>query len=85
MVQPSFVLGILGEKMERFFWRHCYVTQLPVQLRNRCSLCLLLLLIKMATAAVAEASLGKDAIAEGLLDLLKPAIQQLDLHVHSVR
>lgn len=39
----------------------------------------------MATAAVAEASLGKDAIAEGLLDLLKPAIQQLDLHVHSVR
>uniref|UniRef100_A0A3P8TET2 Biogenesis of lysosome-related organelles complex 1 subunit 7 n=1 Tax=Amphiprion percula TaxID=161767 RepID=A0A3P8TET2_AMPPE len=26
-----------------------------------------------------------DAVAEGLLDLLKPAIQQLDLHVHSVR
>lgn len=35
--------------------------------------------------AVVETSPGQDAIAEGLLDLLKPAIQQLDLHVHSVR
>lgn len=40
---------------------------------------------KMASAALVETSAGKDAIAEGLLDLLKPAIQQLDLHVHSVR
>lgn len=40
---------------------------------------------KMATVAVVGNSPGKDAIAEGLLDLLKPAIQQLDLHVHSVR
>lgn len=40
---------------------------------------------KMAAVAVVETSPGQDAIAEGLLDLLKPAIQQLDLHVHSVR
>uniref|UniRef100_A0AAQ5Z044 Biogenesis of lysosome-related organelles complex 1 subunit 7 n=1 Tax=Amphiprion ocellaris TaxID=80972 RepID=A0AAQ5Z044_AMPOC len=39
----------------------------------------------MAAAAVVEPPSGKDAVAEGLLDLLKPAIQQLDLHVHSVR
>ncbi|TNN30047.1 SNARE-associated protein Snapin [Liparis tanakae] len=39
----------------------------------------------MATAAVAATSSGKDAVAEGLLDLMTPAIQQLDLHVHSVR
>ncbi|XP_013997079.1 SNARE-associated protein Snapin [Salmo salar] len=38
-----------------------------------------------AALAVAETPSGKDAIAEGLLDLLKPAVQQLDLHVHSVR
>lgn len=40
---------------------------------------------KMAAVAVVENSPGQDAIAEGLLDLLKPAIQQVDLHVHSVR
>lgn len=31
------------------------------------------------------AAAGTDVIAEGLVDLLKPAIKQLDLHVHSVR
>ncbi|XP_076013197.1 SNARE-associated protein Snapin [Genypterus blacodes] len=41
---------------------------------------------KMASSALIESSSpGKDVVAEGLLDLLKPAIQQLDLHVHSVR
>lgn len=40
---------------------------------------------EMATVALLETPTGKDAIAEGLLDLLKPAVQQLDLHVHSVR
>uniref|UniRef100_W5MID0 Biogenesis of lysosome-related organelles complex 1 subunit 7 n=2 Tax=Lepisosteus oculatus TaxID=7918 RepID=W5MID0_LEPOC len=39
----------------------------------------------MAAVAVIETPSGKDAIAEGLLDLLKPAVQQLDMHVHSVR
>lgn len=39
----------------------------------------------MAALAVVETPSGKDAIAEGLFDLLKPAVQQLDLHVHSVR
>lgn len=39
----------------------------------------------MAALAVVETPSGKDAIAEGLLGLLKPAVQQLDLHVHSVR
>ncbi|XP_034400628.1 SNARE-associated protein Snapin [Cyclopterus lumpus] len=39
----------------------------------------------MATVAVVATTSGKDVIAEGLLDLLTPAIQQLDLHVHSVR
>ena len=39
----------------------------------------------MAALAVVETPSGRDAIAEGLLDLLKPAVQQLDLHVHSVR
>lgn len=39
----------------------------------------------MAALAVVETPSGKDALAEGLLDLLKPAVQQLDLHVHSVR
>uniref|UniRef100_A0AAY4DRK2 Biogenesis of lysosome-related organelles complex 1 subunit 7 n=1 Tax=Denticeps clupeoides TaxID=299321 RepID=A0AAY4DRK2_9TELE len=39
----------------------------------------------MASLAVLETPSGKDAIAEGLLELLKPAVQQLDLHVHSVR
>ncbi|TMS18656.1 SNARE-associated protein Snapin [Larimichthys crocea] len=38
-----------------------------------------------SAAALVETSSGKDAVAEGLVDLLKPAIQQLDLHVHSVR
>lgn len=40
---------------------------------------------KMAAVAAAEPAAGKDAIAEGLVDLLKPAIKQLDMHVHSVR
>lgn len=40
---------------------------------------------KMAAVAVVESTAGKDAIAEGLVDLLKPAIKQLDMHVHSVR
>lgn len=39
----------------------------------------------MAAVAVVEAAAGKDAIAEGLVDLLKPAIKQLDMHVHAVR
>lgn len=39
----------------------------------------------MAALAVVDTPSGKDAIAEGLLGLLKPAVQQLDLHVHSVR
>uniref|UniRef100_A0A3Q2QZS3 Biogenesis of lysosome-related organelles complex 1 subunit 7 n=1 Tax=Fundulus heteroclitus TaxID=8078 RepID=A0A3Q2QZS3_FUNHE len=39
----------------------------------------------MAAVAVVEASPGADPVAEGLLELIKPAIQQLDLHVHSVR
>lgn len=39
----------------------------------------------MAAVAVVEAAAGKDAIAEGLVDLLKPAIKQLDTHVHAVR
>uniref|UniRef100_A0A8C1JIY3 Biogenesis of lysosome-related organelles complex 1 subunit 7 n=1 Tax=Cyprinus carpio TaxID=7962 RepID=A0A8C1JIY3_CYPCA len=39
----------------------------------------------MAALAVAETPSGKDALTEGLLDLLSPAVQQLDLHVHSVR
>lgn len=28
---------------------------------------------------------GRDVFAEGLLELLKPAVQQLDSHVHAVR
>lgn len=40
---------------------------------------------KMAATALVEGSSGNDAVAEGLLDLLRPAIQQLDLHVNSVR
>ncbi|XP_019724336.1 SNARE-associated protein Snapin [Hippocampus comes] len=40
---------------------------------------------KMASGLVVDSSSAKDVIAEGMLDLLKPAIQQLDLHVHSVR
>lgn len=39
----------------------------------------------MAAVAVVESAAGKDAVAEGLVDLLKPAIKQLDTHVHSVR
>jgi len=39
----------------------------------------------MAALAVVETPSGKDALAEGMLDLLRPAVQQLDLHVHSVR
>lgn len=39
----------------------------------------------MAALAVVETPSGKDVIAEGLFELLKPAVQQLDLHVHSVR
>ncbi|CAL8371703.1 unnamed protein product [Boreogadus saida] len=39
----------------------------------------------MAALAMDESASEKDAIAEGLLDLLKPSVQQLDLHVHSMR
>ncbi|XP_027892085.1 SNARE-associated protein Snapin [Xiphophorus couchianus] len=39
----------------------------------------------MAAVAVVEAFSGTDPVAEGLLELIKPAIHQLDLHVHSVR
>lgn len=35
--------------------------------------------------SVVETPSEKDAIGEGLFELLKPAVQQLDLHVHSVR
>ncbi|XP_072303183.1 SNARE-associated protein Snapin [Eucyclogobius newberryi] len=40
---------------------------------------------EMASVALIESTPGKDVLAEGLIDLMKPAIQQLDLHVHSVR
>lgn len=40
---------------------------------------------KMAALAMVESPSGRDVLAEGLLDLLKPAVQQLDLHVHAVR
>ncbi|XP_061685941.1 SNARE-associated protein Snapin [Syngnathoides biaculeatus] len=44
------------------------------------------LTMKMASAVVVvDSSTGQDVIAEGMLDMLKPAIEQLDLHVHSVR
>lgn len=39
----------------------------------------------MAAVSALEASPAVDPVAEGLLELIKPAIQQLDLHVHSVR
>ncbi|XP_016104389.1 SNARE-associated protein Snapin-like [Sinocyclocheilus grahami] len=39
----------------------------------------------MAALAVLETPSGRDALAEGLLELMSPAVQQLDLHVHSVR
>ncbi|KAM4549810.1 SNARE-associated protein Snapin [Fundulus diaphanus] len=39
----------------------------------------------MAAVALVEASPGADPVAEGLLELIRPTIQQLDLHVHSVR
>ncbi|XP_051949075.1 SNARE-associated protein Snapin-like [Xyrauchen texanus] len=39
----------------------------------------------MAALTVVETPSGKDALAEGMLDLLRPAVQQIDLHVHSVR
>lgn len=39
----------------------------------------------MASATLIETTPSKDVLAEGLIELLKPAIQQLDLHVHSVR
>ncbi|XP_061822790.1 SNARE-associated protein Snapin isoform X1 [Nerophis lumbriciformis] len=39
----------------------------------------------MASGAVVDDSSGKDAIAEGMYNILQPAVQQLDLHVHSVR
>ena len=43
------------------------------------------LTLVMAALAMEDVASGKDAIAEGLLDLLKPSVQQLDLHVHSMR
>ncbi|KAG7457908.1 hypothetical protein MATL_G00232250 [Megalops atlanticus] len=64
-------------KMERFI---NYVKH-----RETTSWKLLLKRAKMAALAVVETPSGKDVIAEGLLELLKPAVQQLDLHVHSVR
>ncbi|XP_014871102.1 SNARE-associated protein Snapin [Poecilia latipinna] len=39
----------------------------------------------MAAVAVVDAFSSTDPVAEGLLELIKPAIHQLDLHVHSVR
>ncbi|MED6272417.1 SNARE-associated protein Snapin [Girardinichthys multiradiatus] len=39
----------------------------------------------MAAVTMVELSSGGDPVAEGLLELIKPAIQQLDVHVHSVR
>ncbi|XP_043935902.1 SNARE-associated protein Snapin [Protopterus annectens] len=39
----------------------------------------------MAAVTVAETPSGKEVFAEGLLQLLKPAVQQLDQHVHAVR
>ena len=41
--------------------------------------------VVMAALAMDDSASEKDAIAEGLLDLLKPSVQQLDLHVHSMR
>lgn len=70
-----------GKKMERLLYR-----QVTTSRRRISRLAVLMVYCtKMAAVAVAETSPGKDAIAEGLVDLLKPAIQQLDLHVHSVR
>uniref|UniRef100_H3BWW8 Biogenesis of lysosome-related organelles complex 1 subunit 7 n=1 Tax=Tetraodon nigroviridis TaxID=99883 RepID=H3BWW8_TETNG len=40
---------------------------------------------KMAAVAAVESAAERDAMAEGLVDLLKPAIKQLDTHVHAVR
>ncbi|KAK5612560.1 hypothetical protein CRENBAI_011657 [Crenichthys baileyi] len=39
----------------------------------------------MAAVTMVELSPGGDPVAEGLLELIKPAIQQLDVHVNSVR
>lgn len=39
----------------------------------------------MAAVAAVESAAERDAMAEGLVDLLKPAIKQLDTHVHAVR
>ncbi|KPP63292.1 SNARE-associated protein Snapin-like [Scleropages formosus] len=39
----------------------------------------------MAALAVVDTPSERDAIGEGIFELLKPAVQQLDLHVHSVR
>ncbi|XP_015235327.1 SNARE-associated protein Snapin [Cyprinodon tularosa] len=39
----------------------------------------------MAAVGVVESSAGSDPVGEGLLELLTPAVQQLDVHVHSVR
>ncbi|KAJ3608597.1 hypothetical protein NHX12_023129 [Muraenolepis orangiensis] len=40
----------------------------------------------MAALAMEDAAAPEeDAMAAGLLDLLKPSVQQLDLHVHSMR
>nr|XP_033779419.1 SNARE-associated protein Snapin [Geotrypetes seraphini] len=35
--------------------------------------------------AVAGTPAARDVFSEGLLELLRPAVQQLDLHVHAVR
>lgn len=72
------LLTSLRKKMVSFLWPHVTLTYFLFASGDR-------LASKMAAVAVVETSPGQDAIAEGLLDLLKPAIQQLDLHVHSVR
>ncbi|KAL4624824.1 SNARE-associated protein Snapin [Arapaima gigas] len=41
--------------------------------------------VKMSTLSVVETPSERDTIGEGLYDLLRPAVQQLDLHVHAVR
>lgn len=69
---PARCLSLAGRKWIDFYDAICVISVCL------CCCC------KMAASVLAETS-GKDVVAEGLLDLLKPAIQQLDLHVHSVR
>ncbi|XP_030043563.1 SNARE-associated protein Snapin [Microcaecilia unicolor] len=39
----------------------------------------------VAQGSVAGTPAARDVFSEGLLELLRPAVQQLDLHVHAVR